>query len=146
MPPNTLTRSIPGECNLYRGQRPSPIQGSFDLRLLGHYLFVYFLFLLRANLALLLITHRQNPLFGFPTPKPGNAPNTMKWTRDGGMEPFQFVAPPRGHATIRPYHPHQPSSPHRPRDFSIEERGQPAALNEPRLAMDPDVEEARRAH
>jgi hypothetical protein len=72
---NTLTRSIPGECNLYRSQCPSPIQGSFDLRPLGHYLFFSFLCLLRANLALLLITPRQYPLFGFPTPKPGNAPS-----------------------------------------------------------------------
>jgi hypothetical protein len=52
-----------------------PIQGSFDPRPLGHYLFFSFLCLLRANLALLLITPRQTPLFGFPTPKPGNAPS-----------------------------------------------------------------------
>ncbi len=62
------------------------------------------------------------------------------------MEPFQFVAPPRGHAAIRPYLPHQPSPPLRPVDFSIEERDQPAVINEPRQTMDPDVEEARRAH
>ncbi len=73
-------------------------------------------------------------------------PATMKWTRDGGMEPFQFVAPPRGHAAIRPYRSHQPSPPLRPLDFSIEERDQPAAIDEPRQTMDPDVEEARRAH
>ncbi len=79
-------------------------------------------------------------------------PATMKWTRDGGMDPFQFVAPPRGHAAIRPYRPHQPSPPHRPLDFNIEESApgsQPAAqppINVPRHTMDQVVEEARRAH
>jgi hypothetical protein len=68
------------------------------------------------------------------------------------MEPFQFVAPQRGHAAIRPYRPHQPSPPHRPLDFNIEEsapRGPPEArppIDVPRHTMDQEMEEARRAH
>ncbi len=68
------------------------------------------------------------------------------------MEPFQFVAPPRGHAAIRPNRPHQPSPPHRPLDFNIEESapgGPPTApppSDVPRQTMDQEVEEARRAH
>jgi hypothetical protein len=66
-----LTRSIPGECNLYRGQCPSPIQGSFDPRPLCHYIFFSFFFLGPT-------WSRQSPLFGFLTPKPGNAPSQSR--------------------------------------------------------------------
>jgi len=66
----------------------------------------------------------------------------MKWTPDGGMEPFQFVAPPRGHAAIRPYNPDQPSPPRRPVDFTVEEAE--AAMTHRDDPRDPTTEAAMR--
>ncbi len=63
-----LTRSIPGECNLYRGQSPSPIQGSFDLRPLGHYLFISFIFFWDR------LGPGKIPYLGFQRPNQGMPP------------------------------------------------------------------------